>query len=668
MRRLERAKKAAAKKKRKQERAKRKKLEQQQQAVAAGGASASSSSGPADASQAAEAAALDALEATFPAHPMHAYFSDAANGTQLRFSRTKGRHVVATRPLPAGEAVFRMAPYAAVVNDKFVHAFCCRCFQTGPKMLCCSTCQQRFCSVACKDAMARVHNLECEALGCMKALPLESESAALRMLLRICYMQQQEAAAKAKKTKDPKYKSPVAPIGDAGLSWADMKSLISHSASHSSEFKSQVLIVINSFQIKVLQDDAIWRSAELDMTTCLNIILQIQCNAHTITDASKNRVGLGLYIPAAYLNHSCRPNCVYWFDESGNMVMQSIRPIGVGEEVTYAYIDLYQSRASRAALLKQIYFIDNCQCERCLKTQEKASDDALTRTMTCSACGPNPLLALKSPESAPVGAKLPVLKYDKSSVNMHCSSCAKVYKKDDIDELISNTQRLADQAMLMAQSGDFDDAIAYFESRVLFTTKPSSSSHPFFHPYHASIFNCYLRVLSILQAAPQTAATLVLIVRYASAVLECLASQRLDDHPEAADTIIAKATALLALHKLQQGEGGQSIVVREPTRLVRKDVPAAAASAEAGVASLALDAAPTPAIHLLSAAYNAFARARAIRTTCFGQSHPLTRAASREVDLLQDAYDRHAGAGVYARDFDNRAGSAAAVNKKKKKK
>ncbi len=94
---------------------------------------------------------------------MNTHFRNAIY--QFRFDEKKGRHVVAARPIPAGEAVLRQDPYAAVVKDAYVHAFCIRCFQTAPSLFCCSGCNHaRFCSIKCRDAIAGVHNLECAAL------------------------------------------------------------------------------------------------------------------------------------------------------------------------------------------------------------------------------------------------------------------------------------------------------------------------------------------------------------------------------------------------------------------------------------------------------------------------------------------------------------------------
>lgn len=537
----------------------------------------------------------------------------------------------------------------------------------------CSGCKHaRFCSARCQKAMAGVHMLECGALTRLPLLAMEGESAPLRMLIRIAYLQQQERVAARLKEKKAagasgaassssgKDAAPAQPklvwMAKPGQSFADAASLISHEEDYDGPTKATLLLAINQLQHKVIADDDIWR--EMSMHSSLKILLAIQCNAHHITDSGKNKIGLGLFIPAAYLNHSCRPNCAYFFDDQGRMVMQSIRPIAAGDELTYQYIDPYQSRADRARTLKQVFFIDQCQCDRCTKTQERGSEDALMRAMVCSACAANPLLDSKPADAAPVGepaaapatatggaSKWPVLRLDKSnSGNMTCPSCSKAYKAADIAELVHNVGLLSERATLMLQSGDVADALAFLEERVLYVSRPPAV-HPFMHPYHAALFNVYLLLLSISQSSrAQVPATATL--RYASYVIECLAAQQLDVHPEAAEAHRIRGNALAELDNERRAKGAAAHQeagegeLTEVVPLVRKDGAAAAA------------AAPAP-LHLASAAWESYSRAFAVLQSCYGADHPQTKAVRALLAELQDAHDRHTGKGIYDANFDD---------------
>ncbi|KAK5631124.1 hypothetical protein RRF57_006839 [Xylaria bambusicola] len=71
-----------------------------------------------------------------------------------------------------------------------------------------------------------------------------------------------------------------------------------------------------------------------------------------------------LFTIISRINHSCRPNCVYYFDSntfSQNVV--AVRDIQPGEELSIAYIDPVLPQSERQKRLKSWGF--ECSCERC---------------------------------------------------------------------------------------------------------------------------------------------------------------------------------------------------------------------------------------------------------------------------------------------------------------
>ena len=106
----------------------------------------------------------------------------------------------------------------------------------------------------------------------------------------------------------------------------------------------------------------------VDHTPCLfartdelcALFLRLKFNCHPIMDdSSLQRVGVGLYPAACYLNHDCTPNAVAHTVNGGSIIVfRAIRPIPKGEPVTYAYIDLYQTTSARQRLLKAGYLFD----------------------------------------------------------------------------------------------------------------------------------------------------------------------------------------------------------------------------------------------------------------------------------------------------------------------
>jgi hypothetical protein len=73
--------------------------------------------------------------------------------------------------------------------------------------------------------------------------------------------------------------------------------------------------------------------------------------------------GIGVYPSAARINHSCAPNCHHSSDAHGCLVVDTVRDIRKGEEVTIPYVDLRLPREKRRAKLRELGF--DCNCARC---------------------------------------------------------------------------------------------------------------------------------------------------------------------------------------------------------------------------------------------------------------------------------------------------------------
>lgn len=61
---------------------------------------------------------------------------------------------------------------------------------------------------------------------------------------------------------------------------------------------------------------------------------------------------------ARYINHSCRPNCEVEIDKQGKILIEAIKTIKEGEEITYDYGKEYFNE-----FIKPI----GCKCEKCIK-------------------------------------------------------------------------------------------------------------------------------------------------------------------------------------------------------------------------------------------------------------------------------------------------------------
>ena len=80
----------------------------------------------------------------------------------------------------------------------------------------------------------------------------------------------------------------------------------------------------------------------------------------------------------------------YHFDEKGSIKYHAIREIKTGQEITYAYVDLYQSHLQRRAKLITQYHIPQCLCERCVRPVSDQPFEKYLCGHVCPACRPNP--------------------------------------------------------------------------------------------------------------------------------------------------------------------------------------------------------------------------------------------------------------------------------------
>ncbi|KAI8941574.1 hypothetical protein NX059_002789 [Plenodomus lindquistii] len=93
------------------------------------------------------------------------------------------------------------------------------------------------------------------------------------------------------------------------------------------------------------------------------------------TNAYNTGTDIGLFPKIARINHSCRPNTSYYWDEKLNKrIVFASRQIKEGEEFFVSYISLLGTRDERQTRLKQYGF--KCACEVCAQEgpAQEASD------------------------------------------------------------------------------------------------------------------------------------------------------------------------------------------------------------------------------------------------------------------------------------------------------
>jgi hypothetical protein len=117
------------------------------------------------------------------------------------------------------------------------------------------------------------------------------------------------------------------------------------------------------------------------------------------TNAYNTGDKIGLFPKIARINHSCRPNTSYYWNEHFNKrIVYATRRIKAGEELLVSYISLLLTREERQKQLDRYGF--TCQCEACTLglVAQKASDYRRT-TISNAFTHFEPKLSLKPPQS-----------------------------------------------------------------------------------------------------------------------------------------------------------------------------------------------------------------------------------------------------------------------------
>lgn len=115
----------------------------------------------------------------------------------------------------------------------------------------------------------------------------------------------------------------------------------------------------------------------VSLDECKEALCKLSCNAFTVTSETIT-CGIGLYMAASAVNHSCDPNCLQSFGFAGRLTVRAVRLIPAGQEVCISYIDLGLPRGWREKELAGYGFL--CHCSRC--TTEGQEEGA-----QCKECG-----------------------------------------------------------------------------------------------------------------------------------------------------------------------------------------------------------------------------------------------------------------------------------------
>ena len=333
----------------------------------------------------------------------------AEGRAEVRVSGSRGRHLVATQRLRAGDIVLVAEPYAAVLDDGARHLRCDHTFATaadagvGSLLRCARSKVARYASREAQAAAWREgYKEECAALvACAPGVPPPT----VRLAARVLWRRRRERAR-----PETAY-VPTASAGNAVYEegYDSVRALVHHWDAVAEEDKARFaragaaaaafldarLAGTNFLQTK-RSAESVRRKADAPVTepeeplnfdpeetplAVAKLVARLSFNCHALCDDESRPYGVGVFPSAAAMNHACAPNCAQSF-RGKTLTVRCLRDVRAEEELTIAYVELAVTRAERRAQLMKQYLFDIDDEDG---AAEKASKNVSTRVLNANA-------------------------------------------------------------------------------------------------------------------------------------------------------------------------------------------------------------------------------------------------------------------------------------------
>ncbi len=300
-------------------------------------------------------------------------------------SEARGRDLVATRRIDAGDVVLTVAPFGIVPNDEFMLTVCCGCLQHCPSHRRCKGCAAVLLCADCAapgHRNALLHADECASLRQLRDDPAVrpqrdggvtdqdgasstrtgADSSGLRLLLRLIYA----------RNRDQSGQLPELQLRNEALDVVEddteaFESLEDNSHLFPTELNEAISDAVATAKYLI---NPVARASTAEYST---ILARMFCNAFTLqqyrdplrrTRQPKQEVGSGVFATAALINHSCVPNAEVRLTEEGFLDVVALKTVVDSETLTVSYLPLPLpdgGAAARRKELKAAFFFD-CDC------------------------------------------------------------------------------------------------------------------------------------------------------------------------------------------------------------------------------------------------------------------------------------------------------------------
>ncbi|KAG5312167.1 SMYD3 methyltransferase, partial [Acromyrmex insinuator] len=252
-------------------------------------------------------------------------------------------------PVNKGTTILYGKPFAYVVRSVVRDERCDHCLRSG-KLLKCSNCQYvYYCDRNCQKESWPIHKAECT---CLKKVSPKVLPDAARLMARIILKLNQGGAEEVGYYTEKNFRR--------------FKDLMSHYSDIKVDVKRMEHFTMLCGVLSQFLDETFMPNiAEL-----MGIYGRICTNSFNILDINMNTIGVGIYLGASVIDHSCKPNVVVVF-EGTTIIVRTLTDLpsldwsqaSIDKDIRISYVDLLNSNKDRREELHSSYYFW-CDCER----------------------------------------------------------------------------------------------------------------------------------------------------------------------------------------------------------------------------------------------------------------------------------------------------------------
>ncbi|GAM21756.1 hypothetical protein SAMD00019534_049310 [Acytostelium subglobosum LB1] len=287
-----------------------------------------------------------------------------------------GRKMVASKDIPRGTVLLRVAPFASTILDECFKYLCMACFQQKKSIdtYVCPKCKGILCRMCHKDKVAQEeHNAMCTFL-LPGSLPTETEDKSIinvesRLAIHTVLRAIQNIEGKASK------QNTLAAWRKDGLPFIydtlqDMDKICLEAVDH---YEEHDVLKLHNWQevltecIKRLKGPSFL--ASLPEQFIAKMLRKLGPNNIPLMFVTTNSaLAFGIFPSASLINNACMPNTYSYMDNYGMLVYRSNRAIKAGEEITQSILNPLATSSERRGRLLTDYY-QYCQCDYCTNVE-----------------------------------------------------------------------------------------------------------------------------------------------------------------------------------------------------------------------------------------------------------------------------------------------------------